>query len=156
MRYRPLRTRPSQALGSATARADIRAWVQGHPDATADEMIRFSLAYTSRSLSFVFARAATSPDGVLKTGEANCVGYAALFNAVFTQVAAESGLAARYRSEHLVAKITVAGKSVHGLVDSPFFRDHDYNRVTDLRTGKTFYVDPSLNDHAGIVYVNSD
>jgi hypothetical protein len=154
LRYRPLRRRASLPLSQRAARKRITSWAAAHRDASLDEMIRFALDFTSDALTFVFDKAERTPDGVLRRARANCVGYAALFNAVLTELFRQRGLSSRYRTEHWVAKISFAGKSLHTLLESPFFRDHDYNRVRDLKTGRTLSVDPSLYEYAGIVYVH--
>jgi hypothetical protein len=118
-----------------------------------DQLVRFSLQLTGSSLSFVFERAPHDPNAAARRGQANCIGYAALFAAVFNRAAAQANLGSRYRSEHWVGKVSVAGQSLHDLSDSPFFRDHDYNRVVDLQTGAELAVDPSLYDYSDIVYV---
>lgn len=156
MRYRSIGQRALQPLGHAPTKARIARWAAEHPDATLDDMIRFVLDVTRDSLSFVFERAERAPDRVLEIAQANCVGYAALFAAVFTELARRQGRGASYRAEHRIGKISVAGRSLHGLVASPFFRDHDYNRVVDTKSGSELLVDPSLYEVAGIVYVARD
>ena len=42
------------------------------------------------------------------------------------------------------------------MFDSSYFKDHDYNEVIDLTTGKKTYVDLTVNDYLWIKEVSSN
>lgn len=56
----------------------------------------------------------------------------------------------RYRVEHLFGQLHIGSFNIHQLFDSPFWKDHDIVRVTDLEEGSMIYIDPTLYDAIGI------
>ena len=44
----------------------------------------------------------------------------------------------------------IGDHNLHDAFNSPFWKDHDIVRITDLRDGSTIYVDPTLYDAIGI------
>ncbi|MCC6724288.1 MAG: hypothetical protein IT258_07220 [Saprospiraceae bacterium] len=84
------------------------------------------------------------------------MGYAAYFSTVCERLIKRAGLVERYRVKHLRAKISFLGFDLHHLTNDPFFKDHDYNMVEDLKTGSKVFVDASTKDVLGIGFVNSE
>jgi hypothetical protein len=107
---------------------------------------------TGEHLGFSTSGTSVHPDALCRKGKANCVGYAAFFDAILRYSSARSGI--EVRTAPVAGKLYFLGFDMHEWIDDPFFRDHDFNRVEDLTTGKTTYVDPSLYDYTGIIYLH--
>ncbi|MCF8244283.1 MAG: hypothetical protein K9J37_05715 [Saprospiraceae bacterium] len=125
-------------------------------DTSIQSIVRRSLIFTSDQLRFTFDKCDTDPNLLFASQKTNCTGYAAFFNTTCQTLLRKEKLENRFRVKHLRGKLTVLGFDLHQLTSSPFFRDHDYNVVEDLETGKKLYMDASLQDVIGIGYVNGE
>ncbi len=125
-------------------------------DTALQRIIDQSLDLTASQLQFSFGKCESDPNRLFYTKKANCVGYAAYFSTVCENMIERAGLDSRFKVKHLRAKITFLGYDLHQLTDSPFFKDHDYNIVEDLRTGERIFVDASTQDVLGIGHVKSE
>lgn len=105
---------------------------------------------TTDNLSFTSDKCSTIPAIALEQGKTNCKGYSAVFNAIANQLIKENGLGDKFKTEHHVGKIHFFNWDVHEWFDDPFYKDHDFNSITDLETGETLYFDPSMNDYLGV------
>jgi hypothetical protein len=151
--YHPISERPS----ILTTDKGFRQQLEYQPvDTSMQRIVRQSLSLTTSQLEFSFGKCDSDPNHLFYSKKANCVGYAAYFNAVCQQLLAQVGLEKRYRVQHLRANITFLGFDLHQLTDSPFFKDHDYNMVEDLRTGERIFVDASTKDVLGIGIVECE
>ncbi|WP_156039878.1 hypothetical protein [Aureispira sp. CCB-QB1] len=102
---------------------------------------------TNKTLSFTTIKSSRNPNTVLKTGKANCIGYAALFNSIVNFIFQDQQLQAKYKAQHLVGKIDFLGMDLHRFFSSSFFKNHDYNVIIDLQTNKAIYIDPVISDY---------
>ncbi|MFK7969958.1 MAG: hypothetical protein AB8F95_06300 [Bacteroidia bacterium] len=107
-----------------------------------------SLSFVADKLSFYTGPCNPDPNVSIQTGQANCVGYAAMYASL---MAAHPD----YKVKHCVGKIYVLGMDVHQLFDHPFFHDHDFNQIIYRTTGKIMLVDPSVYDMLGVVEVRA-
>ncbi|MBK8565904.1 MAG: hypothetical protein IPN76_21810 [Saprospiraceae bacterium] len=151
--YHPIGERPAIL---ATDKGFIQHLEHQPIDTSMQRIVRQSLNLTTSQLEFSFGKCDSDPNRLFYSQKANCVGYAAYFNAVCHQLIERAGLEKRYRVQHLRAKITFLGFDLHQLSNSPFFKDHDYNMVEDLQTGERFFVDASTKDVLGIGFVKSE
>lgn len=119
---------------------------------TIAEIITLSNSITSDHLSFTFNKTSSNPNTISKDKKANCIGYAALFNSIGNYILEEKQLSDSYRFSHLVGKLDVLGFDIHSLINNPFFKDHDFNKVKNLKTNDTYFIDPSLSDY---LYIDS-
>jgi hypothetical protein len=87
----------------------------------------------------------------VQNGVANCVGYARLFAAILDRAAGDGQL----KQEILVGELSVFGQSLHQLTNDPFWRDHDYNKITDVNSGEVWFLDATLYDYLGVRQVTS-
>ncbi len=122
---------------------------------TINEIIEMSNAITSDYLRFTFNKASSNPNVISKNKKANCIGYAGLFNSVGNYILEKKKLKKSYKFTHLVGKLEVLDYDIHSLIESPFFKDHDFNKVENLKTGKVYFIDPSLTDYFFIYSVTS-
>ncbi len=125
-------------------------------DTSIQNIVHRSLLFTTDHLRFTFEKCDTDPNLLFTSQKTNCVGYAAFFNTTCQALLRKEKLENRFLVKHLRGKLTLLGFDLHKLTSSPFFRDHDYNVVEDLETGKKIYVDASLKDVLGIGYVSGD
>jgi len=119
-------------------------------------IIRIANAITIEELSFSGNRVSNDPNELIRTKQANCIGYAALFNSVANYLIQKNGLGDEIEAKHLIGKLDLFGVSLHQFFDRPFFKDHDFNSVQHLITKKIYYIDSSLSDYLGIDEVVSN
>jgi len=111
------------------------------------KIANISTKITNQSLKFTFQKAFNNPNKIVITGKANCVGYAALYNAIANYLIHKSKNQDRFQSKHLVGKLDFLGIDLHALFTSPFYKNHDYNLIEDKETGETLLIDPSIDDY---------
>lgn len=105
-------------------------------------------------LSLTYQWASNDPNELVHTHRANCVGYAALFNSSALYLIEKHKLKGKVKAEHKIGQLYLWSVDLHQFFDSPFFKDHDFNTVTHLETGKMIAVDPSLDDYLRIDHVS--
>jgi hypothetical protein len=151
--YHPISERPSIVVEDKILLQQLK----NQPvDSNLQRIVKRSLDLTAAQLRFSFGKCDTDPNRLFYSKNANCVGYASYFNAICSALLNHAGLGERYRVSHLRGRITLFGCYLHQLTDSPFFQDHDYNLVEDLKTGDRVFVDASTRDLLGIGFVRSD
>jgi len=115
-----------------------------------DSLIDFILDMTKAQLTFSFEKCEKNPNRLVKTKKANCIGYAAYFCSIMNYALELKGFTKQYRCHHYVGKIYCSGQDLNEMFNDPFFKDHDYNIITDCKSGKEIAVDPSLYEYFGI------
>jgi len=121
-----------------------------------DAFIRQSLDLTAGQLQFRTGYHTTDPNRLFYTRKAHCVGYAAYFAAVFNELAQRAGMSDRYKAYHLRGRVLFLDLDLHQFFDDPFFKDHDFNSLGDLTTGKRLFIDASVKDALGITFVKGE
>jgi hypothetical protein len=122
--------------------------VQGPADL--ETCIAASLSHTAGVLRFSASHAPADPERLVNGGEANCIGYAALFSALCRQCLEGSGLEGVYQVQHHVAHLHFLGFNVHRWSPSSFWNDHDIVGIRHTFNGEVLWVDPTLFDLTGI------
>ncbi|EPR68624.1 hypothetical protein ADICYQ_2321 [Cyclobacterium qasimii M12-11B] len=107
---------------------------------------------TNEELKFTINRASINPNELINTNEANCVGYSAMYNSIANYVIRKNKLQKEIKAEHKVGKLEMFGINLHQFFENPFFKDHDFNEITDKTTGVKISVDPTLSDY---LWINS-
>ena len=69
-----------------------------------------------------------------------------MFNSIANQIIISKGLTREIESKHKIGKLELLGLNMHQFLKSPFFRDHDFNQLRNLKTGEEISIDPSLSD----------
>lgn len=115
-----------------------------------EEVVEIALEIANDELSFTTGRASNNPNELVITQRANCIGYAAMFNSVANYLINKNQLQGEIKVVHKIGQLYFFGINLHQFFESSFFRDHDYNEVIDIRTGKTISIDPSVSDYLGI------
>jgi hypothetical protein len=149
--YEPMGQRDFIALTDAELVTEISAWVRLHKAATIEDRIAYARSLTASRVSFVMRTTSGRPDDIVQNGVANCVGYARLFAAILDRAAGDGQL----KQEILVGELSVFGQSLHQLTNDPFWRDHDYNKITDVNSGEVWFLDATLYDYLGVRQVTS-
>ena len=109
---------------------------------------------TTENLDFISQSTSRNSNQVFKTRQANCIGYSALFHSVTQYLIKKYQLEQEIDSKHLIGKLDFLGLDLHQFFQSPFFKDHDFNQIKNLKTGESIYIDPSLRDYLGIKTVS--
>lgn len=151
--YEPIGERTILAASNQDLQREIANWAAENPEASVKKRIAYSRKLTAKSTSFVMRSASGQPDDVYVSGQANCVGYARLFAGVLEEVNKAMGDGRMISQAILIGELSLFGQSLHQLTNDPFWRDHDYNKVTDLKTGEVYFLDLTLYDYFGIRWV---
>ena len=118
------------------------------------EIVDLSRKISRQRLAFTFENVSSNPNGLSTLRNANYVGYSSLFNSIGNYILKKQNMTETYKFNHLVGKLDCLGMDIHDFINHPFFKDHDFNEIVDLRTGKKTFVDPSLNDYLRITTVS--
>lgn len=120
-----------------------------------NDIIQLSLQLTSERLTFREAKNDNDPNKLIRTKNAHCIGYSAFFSATCNYLIDKYGLADKWTSEPLVGQIYFYKTNIHQFFNSSFFKDHDFNSITNRQTGEKYFVDPTVNDYLRIDYVTA-
>lgn len=148
--YSIIKTRKSNKLKNDSLKTVIDSWMEQNKDADINELIDFNLEQTKNILSFTFDKCSSDPATIIKTGKANCIGYSALFNSLMNYTLSERKLNNNYECYHYVGKIYYADQNINSLFNDPFFKDHDFNIIKNIKQNNSIAVDPSLYEYLGI------
>ena len=105
---------------------------------------------TKEELEFTTKRASNNPNELINTKKANCVGYSTMFNSIANYLIKKRKLEGEIAAQHKIGQLEIFGINVHQYFKSSFFRDHDFNELTDKKTGKTISIDPTVSDYLWI------
>jgi len=147
--YRSISTRADTIIVHPNLIKKIEAMSAGQRVDT-DKIIDIAGTITSQELVFTTQSAETNPNILIDTQRANCIGYAAMFNAIAQYLIRQHHLEKSLEVRHHIGKLTLFGVDVHAFFQSPFFHDHDFNEIKNLTTGAVIAVDPSIWDYLGI------
>lgn len=148
--YSIIKTRKSNKLKNDSLKTVIDSWMEQNKDADINELIDFNLEQTKNILSFTFDKCSSDPATIIKTGKANCIGYSALFNSLMNYTLSERKLNNNYECYHYVGKIYYADQNINSLFNDPFFKDHDFNIIKNIKQNNSIAVDPSIYEYLGI------
>jgi hypothetical protein len=148
--YKIISERKMFKLTNDSLKREVNRWLEETEKFNIGSYTDFILDLTKSHLSFSFGKCASDPNLLHKSGEANCIGYAAMFNSLFNYGIKKKGLSGNYKCRHYVGKIYVAGQNVHAFFNDPFFKDHDFDVIECRNESMQIAVDPSLYDYSGI------
>lgn len=135
---------------NSTHRSEELSEVVMVPKGDLNEAIDAALDTTANWLHFTTGHASSNARFLTKGSGANCIGYASLFTALLRQELESNEAKDRYKVEHLIGQLHLGDWNVHQAFNSPFWKDHDIVRITDLTEGVSVNVDPTLFDATGI------
>ncbi|MEZ4911186.1 MAG: hypothetical protein R2774_10035 [Saprospiraceae bacterium] len=110
------------------------------------KIAKIAKSITVEELNFSFEKESTDPNKLITTKKANCIGYSSMFNSFANQIIISKGITGEIESKHKIGKLELLGLNIHQFLKSPFFRDHDFNQLRNLKTGEVISIDPSLSD----------
>lgn len=114
------------------------------------EIIRTGLSITADQLTFTAENNHNDPNKLIVSKTAHCVGYAYFFATSCNYLLEKYNLSSDWLATPHKGQLYLLGVNVHKYFDSPFFKDHDFVIVENLRTGERYAVDPTVNDYLWI------
>ena len=111
------------------------------------EICELAADITKEELEFTTNRASNNPNELINTHQANCVGYSAMFNSIANFLIRKNKLTGEIEAKHRIGKLEIFGINLHQYFQSPFFKGHDFNEVTNKTTGERVFIDPSVSDY---------
>ena len=122
-----------------------------NPDA--NEIILKSLKFTSSQLSFTTQRCQINPNFLITKPKTHCVGYAVFYANSCNYLFKKYSLQKDWKAIACKGKLSFLGYDMHNIFKIPFFKDHDFVIIKNLKSVQTFAVDPSVNDYLFIDFV---
>lgn len=122
--------------------------------ASVHQIIETAQEITAEKLAFEWASCPADPNETIRTGKANCIGYAALCAMICNDFFEKAGLNNQWKAHPEIGKLYAFGVDVHPYFHSAFFKDHDFVIVENRATGEVIAVDPVVWDMAGIKRVS--
>lgn len=119
------------------------------------EILEIANRITKEELKFTTKHASYNPNELIYTNQANCVGYSAMYNSVANYLISKNKLEHEIEANHKIGQLSLFGINIHKYFNSPFFKDHDFNEITKLKTGEKIFIDPSVSDVLWIREVSS-
>ena len=120
------------------------------------EIAEISDIITRETLSFHFGNSSNDPNALIDTKQANCVGYSALFNSVANYLIAEHDLQDEIKAVHKIGQLDFLGIDIHQFSDNPFYKDHDYNEIINIKTDEIIAIDPTVSDYLRIKTISTN
>lgn len=115
-----------------------------------NKIVEISTQLTCNILKFTSQQTSDNPNELINSKQANCVGYSAMFNSISNYLILKHRLQDKIKAEHKIGQLKLWGMNLHQYVENPFFKDHDFNQLTNLKSGEKILVDPSLSDYLWI------
>lgn len=151
--YKSIRERQINVLPNKEFLAFVEEKIANKTPSSIKEIIQLSLQITSSHLRFYTTNTTVNPNILLQKPLTNCIGYSAFFNATCNYLLKKYGYSS-YKSNHLIGKMYLGTTNIHSYFSSPFFKDHDFNSITNYQSGEVFYVDPTINDYVLIDFIS--
>ncbi|MBI1307469.1 MAG: hypothetical protein GC181_12780 [Bacteroidetes bacterium] len=119
-------------------------------EANISRVIEQSLILTARYLQFTTKPCKSDPNELIHTKKANCIGYAAFFSSSCNYLLQKEQLSNIWKAQPYIGELHFLGVNIHPLFHSPFFADHDFVLIRNLKTNEVIAVDPTVYDYSGI------
>ncbi len=120
-----------------------------------DDIVDIALEITSNQVQFSSQNTSQDPNTLQKLKKANCIGYSALFNSIVLYLVSKNNLTEQIQAKHMIGEMHFLGFNIHQFFESSFFKDHDFNMLSNNLTGDSVFVDPSLYDYLRIKKVSA-
>lgn len=117
------------------------------------EIIKLALKLTTHRLNFTFDKCDTNPNLLLKSKQTNCIGYAAYFSTTCNYLFKKYQISGVWTATTQIGQLNLLGINIHNYTNSSFFKDHDFVKIENKKTGEIFAVDPSVCDYFYIDFV---
>ncbi|MEZ5043415.1 MAG: hypothetical protein R2828_26195 [Saprospiraceae bacterium] len=111
---------------------------------------------TNTELAFTIRQKSNDPNELIYLKRANCMGYSAMFNSIANYLIRENGLETKIEAQHKIGKLEFLGIDLHQFFENPFYKNHDYNQIRNLESGKIVSIDPSVSDYLWIKKITTN
>ena len=118
------------------------------------QIIECALKITSEQLNFTVGQNDIDPNKLVYSRTAHCVGYASFFKTVCNYLFKKLNFDNNWSITQRIGKLYIFGINIHGFFSSPFFKDHDFVTIENIKTGEKFAIDPTISDYFCITFVN--
>lgn len=117
------------------------------------QIIKLGLSMTSRQLNFTADKNEIDPNKLITSRTTHCVGYATFFATTCNYLLDKYNLANTWTARPQVGQLFFLGTNIHKYFHSTFFKDHDFVIIENKKTGKTYAVDPTVNDYLFVEFI---
>lgn len=117
------------------------------------EIIEMSLSATSKQLNYTATKNDIDPNKLISSQTAHCVGYAFFFSTTCNYLIDKNDRTSPWIAIPQIGQLSLLGINIHKYINTPFFKDHDFVIIKNKATGKTYAVDPTVNDYLFIDFV---
>ncbi len=131
----------------------IESNCEGKKDLNIEDIIKLGLKITSKKLNFTFDKNDIDPNKLIDSKTAHCVGYAAFFSTTTNYLLKKYNLGDTWSAKPQIGLLYIFRINIHNHIDSPFFKDHDFVVIKNIKTGENIAVDPNLYDYFYIDHV---
>ncbi len=144
--YKEIGTRPAIELSDSTLISKIEK-ASAIKEIDLYEISKIARKITNGTLKFRLYQTSNDPNELIYSNETNCVGYSAMFNSIANHLIRKHNLQYEIKTEHKIGQLELFGIDIHEYFDDPFFKDHDFNILTNKTTGEQLFIDPSVSDY---------
>lgn len=145
--YEPLQTIAIPLITHSELLEQIKTDALALADDNLASWVNYAQGLTAKQLQFRVNVQSSDPNQVWQSGQAHCIGYAALMGTILKTILMEKKKLGPVRVEQVRADIYILGIRLTGPSRPAFFRDHDYIRVTDQRNNEQMHCDPGVYDY---------
>jgi len=117
---------------------------------TIPQIIALSLELTAKELTFTGGKNHNDPNTLIHTKNAHCVGYAAFLATTCNYLLKKSQIANEWIAKPHIGQLYFLGVNIHPYFNTPFFKDHDFVIVENLKTKERVAIDATVFDYGKI------
>ena len=117
---------------------------------TFNEILSLSHSITNKSLYFTPEKNHLDPNLLYQSKSAHCIGYAGFFSAICNFLLIQNNLEKEWEVTHSIGEIYVLDCNIHDYFETPFFKDHDFVKISNKETNKIIAIDPTVSDYLGV------
>lgn len=118
------------------------------------EITKIADEITTEELSFSTEKTPNNPNKLIRSHQANCIGYSTMFNAVSNYLIQKNQLENEIKATHKIGHLYVLGINIHLYFENPFFKNHDFNEIVNKKTKEKRIIDPTISDYLWINNIN--
>ncbi len=105
---------------------------------------------TNDKLHFTTSKSDIDPNKLITSEYTHCTGYAIFFETICNYMIKKNILLKDWKAMTRIGELYFLGINIHDYVKSPFFKDHDFVIIKNVKTGQKFCVDPTVSDYLNI------
>ncbi|OEK07613.1 hypothetical protein A8C32_17610 [Flavivirga aquatica] len=151
--YKPIEKRTNYLIVNGELVNSIETKLINNEGLKIEKIIDIGLSVTSQQLRFTATKNYRDPNKLISTRTANCIGYAAFFSASCNYLLKKYDLDSIWVATPHKGQLYLLDINIHKYFKSPFFKDHDFVIIENMRTGNTLAIDPTIYDYLGVNYI---